>query len=54
MPRFNLDGLLEILPEKPYRWMRERATQTWNEWVLAVQQFILTKQKWQKKKVKIF
>ncbi|XP_065674852.1 alpha-1,6-mannosylglycoprotein 6-beta-N-acetylglucosaminyltransferase A-like isoform X2 [Hydra vulgaris] len=54
LPRYDLDGLLELLPENPYRWMRERAKQTWNDWLQAITQFNLTKQKWQKKKVLCF
>ena len=50
----ELNGLLKLLPLPKFRWMNERATRLWKDWLVAGKQFMQRKAKWKKKRVNEF
>ncbi|XP_057292229.1 alpha-1,6-mannosylglycoprotein 6-beta-N-acetylglucosaminyltransferase A-like [Hydractinia symbiolongicarpus] len=53
-PRFDIKGLLELMPGRKFEWMRQRAKQLWPDWIKAGERFAKLKQKWKKKRVLAF
>ena len=49
--QYNLDGLLEILKDPLYLWMRERITRLWPDWVAAAKRFESKGMRWKRKTV---
>ena len=53
-PRFDLDGLLALMPGEQFNWMKQRASHAWNDWVHAGRYFEKRYQKYKKKKVIVY
>ena len=49
--QYNIDGLLEILKDPKYLWMRERITRLWPDWVAAAKRFESKGMRWKRKTV---
>ena len=52
--RFDLEGMLKLIPSPTFDWMRQRAKQLWPDWIEAGKQFQEKKQKWKLKKVFVY
>jgi len=50
-PRYDLEGLLKLIPGEQFEWMRQRATDAWSSWVKAGKYFEKYHQSYRKKPV---
>ena len=49
---YNIEGLLKLIPGIKFRWMRQRAQDSWSHWVQAGKYFKNLNQQYHRKKVK--